>query len=169
MYLLAPERGKAAQIATFDGTLAATVDPGVSGDILLQAIGSSLQAIQLPGGDRLWQYESGAAGIRPPTVSADTVLWLTDRASGQASAPGARGSTLQALELAPGRLRWQAPLDGVAISGGVAAANGQAFTSTPPAAYDLATGERRWQAVLDGETVGGPVWQTMVRRFSWAP
>lgn len=92
-------------------------------------------------------------GTRPVTVAGQTVLWLVK--TGDVTQPGP--GRLYALELADGRLRWQAELSSSLSQAGEAVVDGSTvYISTPPAAFELATGQQVWQAQPAGQSLGGP-------------
>jgi outer membrane protein assembly factor BamB len=151
VYLIDPTTGRgehAGTIPVVGGVV--RVEPVVAGDTLLAPIGNTLYAWQLPDGGLRWKFESTGISYRPPAVSSDSVVWLTQPRDGG-------DGTVHVLDLARGRLRWEAALKGIRIAGGTAVRNGKVYVSTPPAAFDLRTGRLLWQADTDTETgVGGP-------------
>lgn len=154
IFLLDPRSGEGKRVGGFGESGAVTIDPVTTGNVLLAVCGTTLYAVQLPGGALLWKRSGDGATLRPVSVAGDTVLWLTQRDAGGSEPVGA--GTLFALELATGAVRWKKSLSGFPGPGGAVAHSGTVFTSTPPLAFDLATGATRWEAKAAGLALGGP-------------
>ncbi len=138
------------RISTAGGSVSA--DMTIDGDLLWANVGSTLHAVQLPGGQPVWSHKAGFS-IRPVEIVGDTVYWLS-----QLGEPRADGKTglLLALDRQTGKVRWEQPVDTPVAAGGLVVAGDRLLVSTPPSAYDLVDGTLRWQTDKVRGTIGGP-------------
>jgi outer membrane protein assembly factor BamB len=155
---LNPATGDIQALGTLDVATGATVvEPTVSGDTLLAPVGNALYAVHLPDMKPLWQVKTGGLSLQPAVVAGDVALLLAETTAVSSTAGAPKHSTLYAIDLSSGAVRWQQAGSGYNTLGGVTADTSRwvAYVSTPPAAFDLRTGKRLWLANPQGLATGG--------------
>jgi outer membrane protein assembly factor BamB len=117
---------------------ASRVEPVLAGDLLILTTGNGMTALRMAEGSEAWKASGGTA-VRPPVVTADTVVW-------SAALPDGTGARLMALSASAGEARWTRDFAGIAVPGGLTADGDAVYASAPVARFNVATGETVWEA-----------------------